>query len=213
MNSKVIGKTTSGKDITAYIFGNTTNKQTLIIGGVHGDEVEGVIAAQAIVKEFAKEEPVSRTAVIPALNLDGHEAGNRKNDNGVDLNRNLPTQDWTSKEANERYTPGPEPNSEPENRALVTFIEELKPTLIISLHSYKHPMLNVNGDCKKFAEKIAGVVNYPIKESIGYPTPGCLGTYYGLERDTPVLTYEFLRGMREEEVTSVHVPAILSALE
>lgn len=213
MHPQTIGNTVAGKDIVAHISGQNIGKRALIIGGVHGDEAEGVVAAQAIINELTNKELDTQIAVIPTLNIDGYEAGVRKNNRGVDLNRNLPTKDWTSQEANERYSPGPQLNSEPENKALVTYIEEYKPALIISLHSYKHPMLNVNGNCKDFAKKIARVVNYPIKENIGYPTPGCLGTFFGLERNIPVLTYEFLRGMGEAEIISLHVPAILSALK
>jgi len=210
---KAIGHTSAGREIEAFFLGPNTNRKVLIIAGVHGDEVEGVVAARRIVETCKKNEPSFCIIVIPILNADGFLAGTRKNSRGVDLNRNLPTKDWTSIEANERYSPGSSPNSEAENKALLTFIDSIKPALIISLHSYKEPMLNVNGECQDTAVKISKTVNYPVKEDIGYPTPGCLGTYYGLERDIPVLTYELLRGMDAREVESIHAPALISALD
>ncbi len=52
-----------------------------------------------------------------------------------------------------------------------------------------------------------------IEESIGYPTPGCLGTYCGLERDMPTLTYEIERGLSAKEIVQKHLPAILEGLK
>lgn len=57
------------------------------------------------------------------------------------------------------------------------------------------------------------MTGYTIQEDIGYPTPGCLGTYAGLERDIPTLTYEIQRGLGCEEILKVHVPAILEAIK
>jgi protein MpaA len=74
-------------------------------------------------------------------------------------------------------------------------------------------MLNINGDCTREAQVIAQWTKYTIEESIGYPTPGCLGTYCGLERDMPTLTYEIERGLDTQSILSIHVPAIEEALK
>ena len=72
---------------------------------------------------------------------------------------------------------------------------------------------NTNGKCQREAEAIAKLTGYEIKESIGYPTPGCLGTYAGLERDMPTLTYEIERGLDANSILTTHVPAICEALK
>ena len=74
-------------------------------------------------------------------------------------------------------------------------------------------MLNINGDCRPEAEEIARRTGYIIDESIGYPTPGCLGPFTGLERELPTLTYEIERGLDQASVLKTHVPAILEALK
>ena len=186
----------------------------LILGGVHGDEIEGVTAALGLLRELQKNElPVwpFHLHLIPRFNVDGVLLKARSNFNGVDLNRNLPTKDWTAEAPNPRYQPGSYPLSEPENQALVRLLEELKPALIISLHSW-YPVLNVNGDCLHFAELLAQRIGYRIDTDIGYPTPGSLGTYAGLERGWPTLTYELERGIPLPEILRTHVPAILSSL-
>ena len=212
MKSYIFGHTRQQLPMVAYKFGQS-GPNVLILGGVHGDEWEGVVAAKALLGRFAKGSiPQLRVTLIPIFNVDGVLACQRKNSAGVDLNRNLPTQDWTENVASDRYDPGTSANSEPENKVLTQWLNDHQPRLVLSLHSWK-PMLNTNGDCAQFAQVIAQHTGYEIKDSIGYPTPGCLGTYCGLERDMPTLTYELERGLRPDKIVSVHVPAIMEALK
>mgnify|MGYP001572510557 FL=1 len=150
--------------------------------------------------------------LVPAFNLDGVVAKSRLNGNQVDLNRNLPTRDWSPQAFNERYPPGAHANSEPENQALTRWLEQVVPRFIISLHSWK-PMLNVNGKCHAEADAMRALTGYEIVETIGYPTPGSLGTYAGIERDMPTLTYEIERGQSPRDVLKIHVPSCLAALK
>ena len=210
--SFVFGSTALGLPIPAYRW-EAGGPEVLILGGVHGDETEGVVCAHGLYREFMKDFRFRlNLTLVPAFNLDGVLAKSRLNGNGVDLNRNLPSNDWNPQAFNERYPPGPHANSEPENQALVTYLAARKPRWVLSLHSWK-PMLNVNGHCHAEAEAIRALTGYIIEESIGYPTPGCLGTYAGLERDMPTLTYEIERGQAPRDVLRIHVPAILQALE
>ncbi len=191
----------------------TGGPEILVLGGVHGDETEGVVCAYGLLDELIRRFSFRMNlTLVPAFNLDGVLAKSRLNGNGVDLNRNLPTKDWNPQAFNERYPPGPRANSEPENQALVHLLDEKKPRFVLSLHSWK-PVLNVNGDCHPEAEAIRALTSYEIEESIGYPTPGCLGTYAGPEREMPTLTYEIERGLAPKEVLKIHVPAVLAALD
>lgn len=213
MQTFIFGHTSNLLPIPAYRFGHSGTR-ALILGGVHGDEIEGVWAAHGLLEKFTESFPFQlQLTLVPAFNLDGVLARDRRNARGVDLNRNLPTHDWSSgPPASERYSPGPSAGSEPENQALIKFIETHKPQFILSLHSWK-PMLNVNGHCRPEAEEISRRTGYSIEEDIGYPTPGCLGTYAGLEREMPTLTYEIERGLPCDQVLSIHVPAIYEAMK
>ena len=208
----ILGKAVSGLPILGHRLGEGC-KTVLILGGVHGDEVEGVTAATALVEKLIKK-PIQDLGVyiVPTFNVDGVLAKTRVNKRGVDLNRNLPTQDWNPKAFNERYPPGPHANSEPENQALVKFIDETKLDLIVSLHSFHRYLLNINGDCRQFAEWLHEKTGYPIEPTMGYPTPGCLGTYTGIEKGVPTLTYEIERGLSDDKIVSVHVEALHDAL-
>lgn len=212
MKTILLGHSVSGLPIQAYEWGSSFKTHILIIGGVHGNEMEGVHLSHALLGDFQKEFPYSlRVTLIPMLNIDGALQGKRVNENQVDLNRNLPTKDWTDQFDQQKYYPGIKPNSEPENQALIKYIESQPPQLIISLHSWK-PMLNVNGDCSPEAEVISKHTGYAITEDIGYPTPGSLGTYCGLERKIPTITYEIERGLSFQKILDIHLPACKQAL-
>jgi protein MpaA len=208
----VFGKTAIGLPIPAYRW-ERGGPEVLVLGGVHGDETESVVCAHGLLEKLLADFPFQMNlTLIPAFNLDGVLSKSRLNGNGVDLNRNMPSNDWNPKAFNERYPPGSHANSEPENQALVAFLTQKKPRFIISLHSWK-PLLNVNGDCQDVAEAIRAVTGYSIEETIGYPTPGSLGTYAGIERGMPTLTYEIERGQAPKDVLKMHVPAVLAGLE
>lgn len=212
MTTFLFGQTSLSLPIQGYRF-NHGEAKVLILGGVHGDEIEGVWAAHALLRSFQESFPFKLDlTLVPALNLDGVIERKRTNGRGVDLNRNMATKDWSPVIKTERYHPGPSANSEPETQALEKFVLHEKPVFILSLHSW-HPVLNVNGDCMAEAERLAEITGYKIDADIGYPTPGCLGTFAGLERTSPTLTYEIERGLAVDKVLSIHVPAILEALK
>lgn len=212
MKPWIFGKSALGIPVMAYSFG-TTGPKVLLLGGVHGDEPEGVALAANLLAEFTKKFDYKlQMTLVPVFNPDGQIMHKRTNGNGVDLNRNMPTKDWTSEARAERYSPGPSAGSESESKAFAKFLNEQKPDLIISLHSWE-PMLNTNGDCKGEAEIISKRTGYKITDDIGYPTPGSHGTYCGYENGIPTLTYEIQRDMALNEVIKVHTEPILEALK
>ena len=164
--------------------GNDNYKPILVIGVFHGDEPQG----DFLIKEYIKSNQNSEMLFIPCLNPDGMSLKTRQNANGVDLNRNFPTANWEKVEDKIFYG-GEKPSSEIETKFMVDVIQEYKPKVILSLHA---PFCTVNydGDALIYAEKISEIINYPVQEDIGYPTPGSFGTYCGVERNIPTITLE-----------------------
>ena len=212
MNSFLFGQSENGLAIDANIFGDR-GKHVFILGGVHGDEVEGIALAKALVADFYNSFDFQlKVTIVSCLNIDGLLAGTRQNANGVDLNRNLPTKDWSQDAFNDRYNPGNNANSEKENNFLVNFIEKEHVDFILSLHSFSKTLINVNGACSPVDQILNEITGLPIEQSIGYPTPGCLGTFAGLERNIPTITYELLRGSEMGGLIDMHGSAIKKAI-
>ncbi|MDH4246943.1 MAG: DUF2817 domain-containing protein [Deltaproteobacteria bacterium] len=187
----------------------------LLFAGAHGDESEGIFLAHLLLSRGC---PVP---VIPCLNPDGALLRQRWNRNNVDLNRNLPTPDWSPEPTNPRYPPGPAPASEPETVALLAALEVVRPTALVSLHSYKESFVEV----ERPPEQISAAHNRAVdayvaaagierRQSIGYPTPGAMGSY-GMANGFLVLTYELERGKSHGELEPLAAPllALLQALE
>lgn len=188
----ISGKTVERRKIKVYKTPAESKKYYYLIAGVHGDEVEGIYVLKKLFTWLKKEKIADLPLIIiPVVNPDGHKADTRKNAHAVDLNRNLPTKDWTSVVAKKKYNPGPYPLSEPENQLLVSLLEQYPPALILSFHSWK-PILNYNGKglVKKVAIFLSKFNHYPVAGDIGYPTPGSLGTFGPEKHKIGVLTFE-----------------------
>ncbi len=161
-----------------------------LMAGIHGDEVEGVYVLEQLFNWLKETNTVGLPLmVIPAVNIDGYRVNTRINANGVDLNRNLPSKNWTNIVSEKKYYPGSAPLSEPENQYLVELFEKYPPRYIISFHSWK-PLLNFNGKCEHLANFVAKYNEYPVEGDVGYPTPGSLGEYGPEKFNAPVLTFE-----------------------
>lgn len=185
------GTSLEGNSISAFKTDIKAQKYLYLIGGVHGDEVEGVYVLNELFSWLKDEHSLNDMpiVVIPILNVDGYKNQTRVNAHLVDLNRNLPTKDWTPQFKEAKYNPGPKALSEPENQFLVKLLDKYRPGLILSFHTWK-PILNFNGQCKDIADYLALYNKYEIAPDIGYPTPGSLGTF-GVEKyQSPVLTFE-----------------------
>lgn len=173
----------------------TTVKPFIFIGGVHGDEPEGVRLAEELNKwlhslSSTKLEKLHNWILIPCLNVDGYSSNTRTNSRGVDLNRNFPSKDWSPEAKSERYYPGPHANSEPETQALVKLIEVEQPKAIIHFHSWEPCVVYTGSTGREYAKILAHELPYPVREDIGYPTPGSLGQYAWLNYQIPVICLE-----------------------
>lgn len=191
-----------GVAIHAYVSTRRGRSAPLVVfGGFHGDEPKGVDAAQRLIKALAdtltnRESHGQSTAwvVVPVVNPDGYDDRRRKNANGVDINRNFPTENWQKAlRRNSRMYGGIAPASEPETRAAIEVIEHIKPRGVITIHSISNgrECNNFDGPGESLARILARENGYPVTPSIGYPTPGSFGTWCGAERNIPTVTLEF----------------------
>lgn len=173
-----------------------SKRPILLMGGVHGDEPLGVLLAEKTLAYLLSDANQQQGAVkapwalITCLNVDGYKRNTRVNGRGVDLNRNYPSRSWAPTFEKERYNPGPSPGSEPEIQAVVRFIREFSPRLIIHCHSWK-PMVVCAGDAGiRDAQRLAESSGYEVVPEIGYPTPGSLSQFGWVDNKIPVICIE-----------------------
>ena len=175
----VIGFSVAGRPIDVYTFGEG-ERQYLIVAGIHGGYEGNTIALANELIEYLNEYPdiipIDATLyIIRNMNPDGEARARgvdgRVNNNGVDLNRNFPSKNWVAdwdRDGCWIYRPttgGAYGGSEPETRAVMSFIASHKIDAMISYHS---AALGVfpggvpwQEDSKRLASALAFVTKYP----------------------------------------------------
>ena len=195
---EIIGHSAEGRPIEAARIGNGT-LHVLLIGAIHGDEPEGLPLVERLAEELAEDRVRagnSTVLIIRNMNPDGTAARRRTSGHGVDLNRNFPASNWESKARNAQFNPGPRPGSEPETQVLLEVLRAFVPHRILVLHSTRgQPMVNYDGPARELAEALSQLNGYVTSDTIGYPTPGSLGSYAGIDLQIPIITLELPRGI------------------
>lgn len=179
------------RPIEVHVFGKG-QPTVLIVAGVHGNEKNGVDLARELIKRLHAIAPAQfnrKVVVMPLVNPDGYAANTRVNADGVDLNRNFPSANFGKIPTTGRHYGGSVAGSEPETKAVMHIVDSYKPDTIVSIHC---PLacVNYSGPSDKLASVISRITGLPPKGSIGYPTPGSMGSYYGGERKLKLITLE-----------------------
>ncbi len=146
----------------------------LVLGQMHGSEPAG---RRVVEKVRALRAPGSEQVwPISTMNPDGSVAGTRRNARGVDLNRNFPHR-WAPTYTSRVYYPGPYAASEPETRAMMTFLDRLRPDLVVSLHQAFNSIDLGNPKTRAWAARLAAAFGLPTRT---VPCRGpCAGTLTG----------------------------------
>ena len=185
---RVIGHSVKGRPIKAYRVGDpTAARKVVVIGAMHGDERAGEVVARALIARGAAVR--ANLWVVVDLNPDGAALGTRGNARGVDLNRNFPV-DWRHQTG--KYYSGPRPASEPETRAVMRFLGNIRPRFVISFHQ---PLAGVDtsyGKSRNLALRLAEGLGLPRK--VFNCNSGCHGTmtqWFNRRQDGAALTVEY----------------------
>jgi predicted deacylase len=212
-----IGQSVKGTPIVAYRFGSG-ERRFLVIGGVHGDEY-GIDVAEALVKRLSAEPSLVPAGieihVIPSVNPDGEAANTRGNANDVDLNRNFPSKNWTSKlpagdtsARREGLSGGKGAGSEPETKAMVDYLRR-KFVNVVSLHS-EGGIVDFDGPGgPSVAKRVSKAIGLPV-DHVGYQSSvhGSMGLYIPETYSIPIITIE----LNSPKLTDKTLDGILAAI-
>lgn len=209
-----IGLSRDQRPIEAATIGHGP-RRVYLIGAIHGDEPEGLASLDQIQQTFHDRFAADVTLrLVRDMNPDGTAARSRTNKAGIDLNRNWPA-------ANFRTTAsrGHASLSEPEAAALHADITRFDPHLIVVLHSIRSgPFVNHDGPesagalARQFVAAAKAIdPRWRVVADMGYPTPGSMGSYFGVDRDFPILTIELKRGDGPETVTAPLIAGLAAA--
>lgn len=179
------------------IEGKKPQGRILLIGGTHGDELTSVSMTFRWIEKLNKfHSGLFNWRLIPMMNPDGvlNRKAQRTNYNGVDLNRNLPSENWentalkyweTKVGKNPRRYPGTKSASEPETQWLLDEISSFKPDAIISIHA-PYGVVDFDSLLLNTAPKSLGKLHLNLLGTY----PGSLGNYAGMNLNIPVITLE-----------------------
>lgn len=200
----VIGHSVKGRPIRAWHLGTPGATKVVLISTMHGDEsrVSDILTS---LRDGARVTGVDLW-VVPTYNPDGHTRHRRQNARGVDLNRNYPVS-WRRVEG--RYDSGRRPASEPETRAMMLFLSDVRPAYVVSFHQ---PLHGVDTLTKRpaFSRRLAHALRLPVKTFSC--NGGCHGTmtmWFNRRFSGQAVTAEFGAGPSRRELRGPTVRRLL----
>ncbi|MEZ5223932.1 MAG: DUF2817 domain-containing protein [Ilumatobacteraceae bacterium] len=188
--------------------GTPGGRVVLVVGVIHGDEDDGV----AIV-DLLEQLPVPDGVdlwLVESMNPDGQAAQDRHNANQVDLNRNFPA-DWgpIGVPGDGQYA-GPSAASEPETQAMVAFVEELRPDLIIWYHQDLYRINPGQGRDGAIRARYAELTGLPLVSITGGTYTGVAATWARRTIEPGVAFIVELGGTLSAEEAAMHAQAVLT---
>jgi predicted deacylase len=190
--TRVIGHTVKGRKIKAYRIGDPTSPvKAVFIGTIHGNEA----GPAKLLMNLVTGTPVSGADiwVVPYLNRDGFKRHTRKNAHRVDLNRNFPVR-WIRQHGD--YNSGRKPASEPETRAIMRFLKEVRPAYVVSFHQPLYGVDNSYSKTRALAARLSAGLGLPLK--VFNCNRGCHGTltqWFNKKLPGAALTVEYGKPM------------------
>ena len=202
---EALGQSVECRSIRGRRFGGP-GAALLVFGGIHGDEASSVDAlCELVPRVAARTLPAVPVWLLPAVNPDGVARGLKNSARDVDLNRNFPARSFRTEHA-AGYFPGPAPLSEPETRVIADLVERASIAAVVAVHA-PYACVNFDGPAAAWANAVAAACGWPARGDIGYPTPGSLGSWLGVDRGLPILTLELppgpLAGFRAEAAAAL----------
>jgi protein MpaA len=208
VETRQIGTSVEGRSITAVRRGEEGGRVVLVIGVIHGDEAAGAL----IVDRLGQLDVPAGVDLwlVPSMNPDGQADVDRHNANQVDLNRNFPYKWGPIGSPGDGQYAGTGPASEPETQAMVAFIDEIRPDLVIWYHQDLFRIAPGAGRDGAIRARYAELVGLPVVSITGGTYTGVAATWARRAIDPGVAFIVELGPMLSADEVDVHARAVLT---
>jgi murein peptide amidase A len=208
VETRQVGTSVEGRPITAVRRGTPGGRVVLVIGVIHGDEAAG-LAIVDLLEQYDVPDNVDLW-LIDSMNPDGVANNDRHNANQVDLNRNFPA-DWgpIGVPGDGQYA-GPSAASEPETQAMVAFISEIQPDLVMWYHQDLYRISPGKGRDGAIRARYAELVGLPVVSITGGTYTGVAATWAKRTITPGVAFIVELGASLTPEEADVHARAVLT---
>ncbi|HEX5444486.1 MAG TPA: M14 family zinc carboxypeptidase [Pirellulales bacterium] len=189
----------------------------LVVGPLEGDESAGVELLERLVdhlERFPRRLQGATVTVVRDPNPDGRLRGSRTNARGVRLDMNFPTRQWRKVPIADHWLSGRTPESEPETRALIELLDDLKPDRLVLLEATRHEAeLRYSQSAEPMARRLARESQLAAIAWDSAESPASLATYAGNHRGLPTLVLRIRAAAGAEYNWVQHKRALLSAVD
>lgn len=192
-------------------------QQILVIGPLDGDEPGGVELLERLVdhlERFPRRLDDVTVTIVRDPNPDGRLRGSRTNARGVRLDMNFPTRQWRKVPIGDRWLSGRTPQSEPETRALIELLDDVKPHRIVLLEATRREAeLRYSTTAEPIARRLATETELRPTAWDAAVAPATLATYAGNDRQLPTLLLRVSASAGAEYNWAQYKRMLLAALE
>jgi protein MpaA len=202
------GDSVRGRDLVVRRTGSKDAKvEVMVFGVIHGNETAG----KPVIERLRQDRPPVPIELwtVMELNPDGVAAHTRQNAHGVDLNRNFP-QHWKRQGSpGDTYYSGPSPASEPETRAAMRLIKNVRPDVTIWYHQQMNLVDHSHGADGDLVHRYADVANMRV-DTIP-PLPGTATRWQNHHmRHRSAFVVELPAGSLGQKATRLHAQAVVA---
>lgn len=209
VEKRTIGHTVKGEAIVAWRLGQPTAKRKVVVlAAMHGNEK----GPSRILGNLRDGAPVRGADiwVVPHYNRDGEARNTRKNAHGVDLNRNFPRH-WVRIRG--AYDSGPRAASEPETRAVMSFLSTVRPDYVISFHQPLFGVGRAPAKGRALVDRLHRGLHLPVRSfNCSGVCHGTMTEWYNARFPGVAVTVEYGRGVSRKVAVSTGPRGILRAV-
>ncbi|HET6882149.1 MAG TPA: M14 family zinc carboxypeptidase [Pirellulales bacterium] len=211
----VLGRSLEQRVIEYRQFGDG-KRQVLVVGPLEGDSTAALELIESLaehLQRFPARTSGVRVTLLRDPNPDGRLRRTAGNARGVRLDRNFPTRDWRKIPSGSFWLSGREPESEPETRALVELVDDVRPDQVVILGATPRGAdLAYAGAAEELAREFAkssGLRPHAVNVTA---EQGSLAVYTGADRNVPTLLVRIPGNVQPDALWATYKRSLLAAI-